>query len=297
MRRLNLMKMSLTLMLMLIPALVLAQIAGPVVSAGELEKNLTNPKLVILDVRKMEEYKAGHIPGAVNMAYISWAIKKGELLNELPPIDDLTELIGNVGIDKDTTVVLVGKTDKVPDQFDMTRVAWTLKHLGVPNVAILSGGQNQWVKENKALSQEMVRAKAKPFKKNITKKLFVNKAYVLENLGKAIIIDNRAPAFYEGKEKLPFVPKAGRIKGAVNLPVGQLFTPEGLYKDKAALAALAEKAAGTDLAREIILYCDTGKTCTGWALIMTDLLGYQDVKIYDGSAMEWLGDEAAPFEP
>lgn len=297
MKQFNLWKVLLVLMLILMPAAALAQIAGPIVSVSDLEKNLTNPQVVVVDVRKVEEYKAGHIPGAVNVAYGSWAIKKGDLLNELPPIDDLAEVIGNAGINKDSIVVIVGKTDKVPDQFDMTRVAWTLKYLGVPNVAILNGGQNQWVKENKPLSQDMVRAKAKSFKVSITDKLYVNKAYVMDQLGKATIIDTRAPAFFEAKEKLPFVPKLGRIKGAVNLPVGQLYTPEGLYKDKSALAALAQKAAGNDLSKEIIVYCDTGKTCTGWALIMTDMLGYQNVKAYDGSSMEWLADPAAPSEP
>ena len=297
MKQFKLWKALLVLMLIFMPAAVMAQIAGPIVSVSDLEKNLTNPKVVVVDVRKVEDYKAGHIPGAVNVAYGSWAIKKGNLLNELPPMDDLAEVIGNAGIDKDSIVVIVGKTDKVPDQFDMTRVAWTLKYLGVPNVAILNGGQNQWVKENKPLSQDMVRAKAKFFKVSITDKLYVNKAYVMDQLGKATIIDTRAPAFFEGKEKLPFVPKLGRIKGAVNLPVGQLYTPEGLYKDKATLTALAQKAAGNDLSKEIIVYCDTGKTCTGWALIMTDMLGYKNVKAYDGSSMEWLADPAAPSEP
>jgi thiosulfate/3-mercaptopyruvate sulfurtransferase len=297
MKTLKLWKVLLVFLLVLLPAAVFAQISGPIVSTDDLEKNLTNPKVVVLDVRKVEEYRAGHIPGAVNVTYGSWAIKKGDLLNELPPLDDLSEVIGNAGINKDSLVVIVGKTDKVPDQFDMTRVAWTLKYLGVPNVAILSGGQNQWVKEKKPLSQDMVKAKAKPFKASITAKLYVNKAYVMDNLGKATIIDTRAPAFYQAKEKLPFVPKLGRIKGAVNLPVGALYTPEGLYKDKAALAALAEKSAGNDPAKEMILYCDTGKTCTAWALILTDMLGYKNVKVYDGSSMEWLADPAAPSEP
>jgi thiosulfate/3-mercaptopyruvate sulfurtransferase len=245
----------------------------------------------------VEEYKAGHIPGAINVFYGSWAIKKGSLLNELPPVDDLTDVVGNAGIDKDSQVVIVGKTDKVPDQFDMTRVAWTLKYLGVPNAAILNGGQNQWVKENKPLSQDMAKAKAKSFKASVNQALFADKAYVLDKIGKAVIVDTRAPAFYQGKEKLAFVPKLGRIKGSVNLPVGQLYTPEGLYKDKATLAALAEKAVGGDRNKEYILYCDTGKTCTSWALIMVDMLGYKDVKVYDGSSMEWLADPAAPAEP
>jgi len=219
------------------------------------------------------------------------------LLNELPPIDDLADVIGGAGIDKDSLVVVVGKTEKVPEQFDMTRVVWTLKYVGVPNAAILNGGQNQWDKEKKPLSQDMVKAKAKPFKAVVNNNLFVDKAFVLDKIGKATIIDTRGPAFYEGKEKLPFVAKLGRIKGAVNLPVGQLYTPEGLYKDKATLAALAEKAAGKDLSKETILYCDTGKTATSWAFIMTEMLGYKDVKVYDGSSMEWLADPNAPAEP
>jgi len=297
MKVLKLGKIVFVLMFILLPSIVLAQMAGPIVSTNDLEKNLTNPKVVVLDVRKVEEYKAGHIPGAFNVFYGTWAIKKGTLLNELPPIDDLSDVIGGAGIDKDSLVVIVGKTDKVPDQFDMTRVAWTLKYLGVANVAILDGGQNQWAKENKPLSQDMVQAKAKPFKTSINQGLFVDKAFVMSKIGQAAIIDTRAPAFFEGKEKLAFVPKMGRIKGAVNLPVGALYTPEGLYKDKATLAALAGKVVGTDLTKEMILYCDTGKTCTSWALIMTDLLGYKDVKVYDGSSMEWLADPAAPSEP
>ncbi|MDD3249649.1 MAG: sulfurtransferase [Smithella sp.] len=279
------------------PVQAAARSIDPIVSTDWLQQNLNNANLVVVDVRKVEEYKAGHIPGAVNVVYGTWAVKKGDLLNELPEIDDLADTIGSAGIDKDSLVVLVGKTDKVPDQFDMTRVAWTLKYMGVPNVAILSGGQNHWVKENKPISQDMARPKEKSFSASVNKGLFVDKASLAGKIGQAVVLDNRAPAFFEGKEKLPFVPKTGRIKGAVNLPVGQLFTPEGLYKDKVALEALAKKAAGSDLNKEIIVYCDTGKTCTSWAFIMTELLGYKDVKVYDGSSMEWLADPNALSEP
>jgi thiosulfate/3-mercaptopyruvate sulfurtransferase len=285
------------IIVLLLPLTAMARGIDPLVSTEWLQKNLNDPKIVIVDVRKVEDYKAGHIPGAVNVFYGSWAIKKGDLLNELPPIDDLADIIGSAGIDKNSLVVIVGKTEKVPDQFDMTRVAWTLEYVGVPNVAILNGGQNQWTKENKPLSQDMVKAKAKPFKAAITKNLFVDKAFVLDKIGKTTIVDTRGQAFYEGKEKLAFVPKLGRIKGAVNLPVGQLYAPEGLYKDKAALAALAKKAVGNDLNKELLLYCDTGKTATSWAFIMTEMLGYKDVKVYDGSSMEWLADPNAPTEP
>jgi len=273
------------------------RVIEPIVSTDWLEKNINNPDLVIVDLRKVEDYKAGHVPGAVNVFYGSWAIKKGELLNELPPLDDLADVIGNAGIVNNSLVVLVDKTEKVPDQFGMTRVAWTLKFAGINSVAILNGGQDQWVREKRALSQNMVKPKAKPYKATWNNNLFVDKAYVMGKLGKATIVDNRAPGFYQGKEKLAFVPKLGRIKGAVNLPVGQLYTKEGFYKEKAELASLATKALGNDLKKEYILYCDTGKTCTSWAFVMTEMLGYKDVKVYDGSAMEWLADPNAPAEP
>ena len=297
MRRMKWLKAVLIVIALLLPLTALARGIDPIVSTDWLQKNLKNAKLVVVDVRKVEDYQAGHIPGAINVFYGSWAVKTGTLLNELPPVDDLADVIGGAGIDKNSLVVIVGKTEKVPEQFDMTRVAWTLKYMGVANVAILSGGHTQWVKESKPLSQDTVKAKAKSFKAVVNKGLFVDKAFVLDKVGKTTIIDTRAPAFYEGKEKLEFVPKTGRIKGAVNLPVGQLYTPEGLYKAKAELAALAEKAAGNDLKKELILYCDTGKTSTSWAFIMTDMLGYKHVKVYDGSSMEWLADPNAPMEP
>ena len=297
MRNVRWLKAVMVIIVLLLPLTAMARGIDPIVSTDWLQKNLKNAKIVIVDVRKVEDYKAGHIPGAINVFYGSWAIKKGELLNELPPIDDLVDVIGGAGIDKDSLVVVVGKTEKVPEQFDMTRVAWTLKYVGVPNTAILNGGQTQWDKEKKPLSQDLVKAKAKTFKAAVNSNLYVDKAFVLDKVGKTTIVDTRAPAFYEGKEKLPFVAKLGRIKGAVNLPVGQLYTPEGLYKDKAALAALAEKATGKDLNKEVVLYCDTGKTATSWAFIMTEMLGYKDIKVYDGSSMDWLADPNAPIEP
>ena len=284
------------ILLLLLPAAALARDVAPIVSTAWLEQNLASPGVVMLDVRKVEDYKIGHIPKALNVFYGSWAIKKGDLLNELPPNEDLFDMIGAAGIDQKSIIVVVGRTDTLPDQFDMTRVAWTLKYMGLDNVAILNGGYNQWVKDKKPLSTEAVKPKPKAYKGKINRGLFVNKDYVMSRLGKAIILDTRGPAFYQGKEKLAFVPKVGRIMGAVNLPVGQLYAPGGLYKNEADLSALATAAVGSDKTKEIIAYCDTGKTCTSWAFVLTDLLGYKDVKIYDGSSMEWLKDPNAPSE-
>ena len=79
MKTLKLWKVLLVFLLVLLPAAVFAQISGPIVSTDDLEKNLTNPKVVVLDVRKVEEYRAGHIPGAVNVTYGSWEIGRAHV--------------------------------------------------------------------------------------------------------------------------------------------------------------------------------------------------------------------------
>ena len=284
-------------LMLLVPAAAVARDIAPFESTGWLEKNLKNPKLVIVDVRKPEEYAAGHIPGAVNVFYGSWAIKKGELLNELPADEDLRDVISSAGIEPSSWVVVVGKNAAVPDRWDSTRVAFTLKYAGVENVAVLNGGYDKWVAEKKPVTTDKVVPKKKAYNGKFNKAFVVNKAYTLGALEKALIVDVRAPEFYKGEKKLDFVAKTGRIKGAVNLPPALLFNPDGTYKDRAGIEAAAKPVVGTDLSREIITYCDTGKVCTGWWFALTELLGYKNVKVYDGSSMEWMKDAAAPAAP
>jgi thiosulfate/3-mercaptopyruvate sulfurtransferase len=279
--------------LLLLPA---AAFAGePFVTTEWLQANLS--KATVLDVRKVEEYNDGHIPGAINVFYGVWGIKKGVLLNELPSDDDLKDVLSASGIEPTTQVVVVSKNETMPFRTDATRVAWTLRYAGVENVAVLSGGIEKWVAEKKALSKDAVKAKAKPYRGKFNKQFVANKAYVMGALGKAVLADVRAPEFYKGEKKLDFVEKTGRIKGAVNLPPGALYNADGTYKSKAEIEAIAKPIVGADLNKEIIVYCDTGKVCTNWWLALYDLLGYKDVKVYDGSSMDWMADPATPKEP
>jgi thiosulfate/3-mercaptopyruvate sulfurtransferase len=279
--------------LLLLPA---AAFAGePFVTTEWLQANLS--KVTVLDVRKVEEYNEGHIPGAINVFYGVWGIKKGVLLNELPADDDLKDILSANGIEPTTTVVVVSKNETMPFRTDATRVAWTLRYAGVENVAVLSGGIEKWVADKKPLSKDAVKPKAKPYRGKFNKQFYASKADVMGALGKALLLDIRAPEFYKGEKKLDFVEKTGRIKGAVNLPPGLLFNADNTYKSKAEIEAIAKPVVGADLNREIITYCDTGKVCTTWWLALTDLLGYKNVKVYDGSSMEWMADPAAPIEP
>ena len=70
-----------------------------------------------------------------------------------------------------------------------------------------------------------------------------------------------------------------------------------IYKGKEALKSMASAVVGDDLNREIIVYCDTGKFATGWWFVLTEVLGYKNVKNYDGSTQEWMRDPNAPVLP
>jgi thiosulfate/3-mercaptopyruvate sulfurtransferase len=283
--------------MLFIPFASIARDIEPIVSTDWLQQHASDPKLVIVDIRKVEEYRTGHIPKAVNVVYGSFAVMRGGLRNEMPPADDLSDVLSNAGIGADSHVVVVGNADTVPNRTDISRVAITVKYAGVANVAILDGGYGKWLAEKKPVATDIVRPKAVKYEIKANEAMFVKKDKVMTAIGKAVIIDTREPDFYEGKKKMDFVSKPGRIKGAVNLPPSQAYAGNGIFKSKAELADLVGKAAGTDPVKEIIVYCDTGKVSSSWAFIMTDLLGYKNVKIYDGSLEEWMKDPKAPVGP
>jgi thiosulfate/3-mercaptopyruvate sulfurtransferase len=297
MKRARLLTITVVMLTLLLPMLASARTIDPVVSTDWLEKNLFEPNIVILDIRKVEEFNSGHILNSVNVFYGAWAIKRKALLNELPAPYDLPDLLGLAGINKDSKVIVIGKMDAPSDRVDAPRVVWTLKYMGIKDVALLDGGYNKWIAEKRPTALATLDIKMVAYKGNIQAKLFADKKYILSKLGTALILDVREPEFYRGEKKLPFVEKTGRIKGAINLPSSLLYKADFTYKSKEELAAAASAVVGTDMAKEIIVYCDTGKFATAWAFLLSDVLGYSDVKIYDGSSQEWMADPNAPVEP
>ncbi|MDA8123850.1 MAG: rhodanese-like domain-containing protein [Deltaproteobacteria bacterium] len=295
MRKSKLVLMALTLVFFL-PFCASAAAADPFVTPDWLEKNLSAPNTVIVDIRKMEEYREGHVPNAISIFYNSWAVTKSGLGNEIPADDDLRDLLGGAGIGKDTTVVIVNKADPFVERVNMTRVAWTLKYAGVQNVAILNGGYDAWVAAKKEISKTVSRGNKVAYDGQFNKGLLVDKAQVLAGLGKAKIVDTRELPFYAGEKKLDFVAKPGHIKGAVHLPTFQIFKDIS-FKSKDELAAMALPVVGEKRDAEIIVYCDSGRVASAWWYILSQVLGYTHVKNYDGSAQDWTKDPAGPVEP
>lgn len=268
---------------------------SPLVTTKWLAENIARPGLVVVDIRNSDEYKAGHIPGAVNAPFSSWAVSRGGLLLELPEDDELFDTIGATGIESDSRVAVVNKTDTPFTLADAARVACTLIYGGVKNVAVLNGGYNKWLKEKRPVSDETPKPKKVAYKGKVNEAIFVNKAYVEKKLGKSVIVDARSPDEFFGITQDLFTEKPGHIPTATCLPAPWLWTDKGTYRPIKEIRAMVAGVVGKDKAREIIVYCGVGGFSGAWCFVMREILGYTNARVYDGSAQEWTADPKAPM--
>jgi thiosulfate/3-mercaptopyruvate sulfurtransferase len=268
----------------------------PFVSADWLGKNIENPGLIIIDIRDDAEYRKSHIKGAINVSIDSWAVERGGLLREMPDEKELLELLGSIGAKADSKIIVVGQGIRDFDRADAVRVAWTILIAGVKDVSVLDGGFLKWMTGEMAVTTDVPVIKPVKYDGKIDLSSIVSKAYVLDKISRAIIVDAREADVYSGAKIEPWAPKAGHIKGAVNLPTPLVFQRYGLLKDKSELADMAEKVIGNDRDKEVILYCGAGPFSSVWSYILTEMLGYKDVKVYDGSMQEWVLEPAGPVE-
>jgi len=270
---------------------VLSRDIAPVVSTDWLLQNLGDPRILVLDIRSAEQYKKGHIPGAINAPLGVWAVEANGLNLELPSDKALSDLLGNLGIkDGDSnSVVVVNRVETDFSRADATRVAWTCMLAGIKNVAVLNGGYGKWIKENKPKAADLVSPKPVPFKGVSNRSWVASKSYVLGKIGKSTIVDARIPEDYFGITSRP-----GHIKGAVNLPTPWVFNADGTFKGDEELKGMATGVVGKDLSKEVLVYCGVGGYASTWWYVLSQIFGYRNVKLYDGSMEEWVKDPKAP---
>lgn len=286
------------------------RIVDPIVSTQWLADNMSNKSLVLLDVRVPDNYSKSHIPGAVNFPglgnfYINLFSKETPWM-ELPESKVLFTNIGKAGINENSIVVVVGRTSgpmAVYALADATRVAITLLYAGIDNVAILDGGHDKWESEEKPTSGETVQPTPGTFEGNEDKAMFVTKAYVEKMIGKSILVDARDSDAYFGLTQAPWEKRLGHIPTAKSLPAPWLWNfikdkngvlTCGIYKDSDVAGEMASTVIGTDLDKEIIVYCGVGGYASTMYYMLTQVAGYHNVKIFDGSMQVWTDDPQAP---
>lgn len=122
--------------------------------------------------------------------------------------------------------------------------------------------------------------------------LFVNTAYVKARVGSAILIDARDAEQFFGVAACPFAGVGGHIPTARSLPAPWLWDADGGYRPVNELRAMAEGVAGPNFGQEIVTYCGVGGFGAALWFVLTRMLGYENVKIYDGSAEAWVKGDA-----
>jgi thiosulfate/3-mercaptopyruvate sulfurtransferase len=262
----------------------------PIISSDWLAQNLQNADFVIVDIRNSDQYKKGHIPGAINAPFENWAVERNDLSLELPSDEALRDLLGKAGIRSGSIVIVVNRNDTDFTRSDAVRVAATCTIAGVRNAAVLDGGYTKWRKENRPVSTEPANGRAAIYDGKLDRSSFVSRDYVLSRIGKSIIVDNRTPEDYFG-----IGTSRGHITSALNLPTPWVFNAEGLFNKPELLRLMAEGVIGKDTSTEIILYCDVGGYASVWWFLLTQIFDYRNVKIYDGSMQEWIKDSKYPI--
>jgi thiosulfate/3-mercaptopyruvate sulfurtransferase len=276
----------------LFPGLGFSRDILPIVSTDWLAQNLQNSDLVILDIRNSDQYKKGHIPGAINTPFENWVVERNGLSLELPSDEALRDLLGKSGIRSGSIVIVVNRNETDFSRSDAVRVAATCTIAGVRNAAVLDGGYTRWRKESRPVSTELVIDRSTAYSRTLDRSSLVSRDYVLSKIGKSVIVDTRTPEDYFGIGS-----SRGHIKSALNLPTPWVFNAEGLFNKPELLRAMAEGVIGKDTSTEIILYCDVGGYAFVWWFLLTQMFDYRNVKTYDGSMEEWIKDSNDPVTP
>ena len=266
----------------------------PLVDAAWVNAHLDNKDIRILDLQRESDYMQGHISGAVHTRYSDWRkTDQNGIPGMLPPAAYLEGLIGSLGIDNHTHVVLVPPGQHAGDLAMATRVYWTTKVAGYDAVSILNGGMADY---RKAPSASVDRAEVIPGKKIF--KVFIRRGDtpvagdVLQALNSdSLIVDSRSPGEYVGSPS----DRTGSMPGALNLPYSWLTEKgAGRFPDQSRLKFIF-KEMGVPTTGDQIHFCHTGHRASLSWFVSHELLGNLKAKMYDGSMAEWSNNPDLPM--
>ncbi|PCI15717.1 MAG: sulfurtransferase [SAR202 cluster bacterium] len=259
--------------------------------------NDANVRLVEVDV-DTSAYDEGHIAGAVGWNWQSQL--QASLRRDLISGPELEALLGVAGIDNNTTVILYGDNNN----WFAAWAFWQLKYYGHGDVRLMNGGRAKWVADGRPLTTDAASHVAKSYRASEPNQDI--RAYRDAVLGAVFassvaLVDVRAPAEYSGELLAPAnLPqegsqRGGHIPGAANVPWGQAVNEDGTFKSADELTALYG-GKGIDGSKETIAYCRIGERSSHTWFVLTQLLGHQNVRNYDGSWTEWGSIVNAPIE-
>jgi thiosulfate/3-mercaptopyruvate sulfurtransferase len=290
-------------------ALVFAPVAATagtdrLISTEWLAQNLGAPDTVIIDVRTEANYDFGHLPGAMSLAYAGLEpLNKGTGCQLMPSPADLTKMMQALGVNDSTHIIVYDQGNTALDATEGGATVWILESMGHENVSYLDGGFTKWTFEGRPIDKK----KPSPQPGNFTAKLDTSKVATLKDIianlktKEAIFLDDRSAVQHFGISKRADVVRYGHIPGSLNFPI-DFMTNAGINRAPATIRSekeLEAMAEGVGLPRDknrkIIVYCNSAQQAGMGYFILHDIMGYRNVKSYDGSMLEYAQDKKLPL--
>jgi thiosulfate/3-mercaptopyruvate sulfurtransferase len=268
------------------------------ISTESLEAQLNDSGIRVIEVDEdVTAYEKGHIPGAVGL---NWSTDlRTEVGRDFIDQAALTELLRAAGVGNDTTVVLYGGNNN----WFASYAYWLFKYLGFDSVKLLDGGRKKWELESRMFTNQvpMYDRGDVSLGASVRTELRAFRNQVLSRVGRASFVDVRSPEEFRGELLAPpHLPQEqaqvpGHIPGAANIPWGKAANEDGTFRPAAELRALY-KGASIEPEAEVIAYCRIGERSSHTWFVLKELLGYPDVKNYDGSWTEYGSLVGEPVE-
>ncbi len=258
---------------------------------------------LLWDVRSAEDYRKGHIPGAVNIGDISRTLRR-EVDEDFIPLEQMARLLGSVGLDPAREIVIYGDKGSAVPYFGL----YTIEYLNGRRASVYHGGIDDWKAAGLALSTQPPQPTPVNLNLSVNPQVAVSTDYVLAALKRpdVQIVDVRTLPEFKGEDVRAL--RGGHIPGALNIPYEQNWvdpdTPSKLTrrqvnsKDGMALkpaGKLRELYARLDPNKETIVYCQSGVRAAQTAGVLKEL-GFTNVKVYDGSWLAYGNTLDAPAE-
>ena len=268
------------------------------VSADWVEEHKNDDGVVLIEVDEdVSAYDAGHIAGAIKLDWkddLQDPVRR-DFVNK----EQFEALLSERGVKNDDTVVLYGGNNN----WFAAYAYWILKLRGFDNVKLVNGGRKKWELESRELTQDVPSYQRTGITLTAPERDEIRalRDQVLSKLADAAFVDVRSPEEFRGEKLAPdHLPQEqaqvpGHIPGAANVPWAKAANEDGTFKSADELRALYETEGVTD-DREIIAYCRIGERSSHTWFALTELLGYRNVKNYDGSWTEYGSLVGAPVE-
>ncbi|MFQ5855825.1 MAG: sulfurtransferase [Anaerolineae bacterium] len=270
------------------------------VSTDWVEEHKNDPNIRIVESDEdVLLYDLGHIPGAVK---IDWHTDLNDpVIRDYLGREGFEKLMSEKGIADDTTVVFYG--DK--NNWWACYAFWVFKLFGHPDCRIMNGGRQKWLDEERETSKESLEYPPTNYQAQDRNDAPVRafRDQVLEHASAGrFLVDVRSPAEYSGELlHMPDYPqegalRGGHIPGAANIPWARAVSEDGTFKPADALRAIYEQEKGLNADQDVIAYCRIGERSSHTWFVLTYLLGYPNVRNYDGSWTEWGNLVSVPIE-